>query len=104
MPSVGIFIGITTSTPYGLPSVFSSSQVSVCVELLGVVEADAAEDTEPAGARDRRGDVLGRGEGEDRVLDPEAVAELGAHQVRLPSGEVATLAANDAMASSFALG
>ena len=28
MPSVGIFIGITTSTPYGLPSVLSSSQSS----------------------------------------------------------------------------
>ena len=27
MPSVGIFIGITMSTPYGLPSVLSSSQV-----------------------------------------------------------------------------
>ena len=29
MPSVGIFIGITMSTPYGLPSVLSSSQVRV---------------------------------------------------------------------------
>ena len=29
MPSVGIFIGITTSTPYGLPSVFSSIQVRI---------------------------------------------------------------------------
>ena len=27
VPSVGIFIGITMSTPYGLPSVLSSSQV-----------------------------------------------------------------------------
>ena len=79
MPSVGIFIGITTSTPYGLPSVFSSSQVSVCVELVGVVEPDAAEDAEAAGARHRGGDVLGRGEREDRVLDAEPVAELGAH-------------------------
>ena len=75
MPSVGIFIGITTSTPYGLPSVLSSSQVSVRVELVGVVEPHAAEHAEPAGARDRGGDVLGRGEGEDRVLDAELVAE-----------------------------
>src|SRR5215218_5304047 len=29
LPSVGIFMGITTSTPYGLPSVLSSSQSSV---------------------------------------------------------------------------
>ncbi len=27
VPSVGIFIGMTMSTPYGLPSVLSSSQV-----------------------------------------------------------------------------
>ena len=75
VPSVGIFIGITTSTPYGLPSVLSSSQVSACVELVGVVEPDAAEDAEAAGARDRGGDVLGRGEREDRVLDPEPLTE-----------------------------
>ena len=30
-------------------------------------------------AGDGGGDVLGRGEGEDRVLDPETVAELGTH-------------------------
>ena len=80
VPSVGIFIGITMSTPYGLPSVLSSSQVSVSLELVGVVEADAAEDAEPAGARDRGGDVLGRGEREDRVLDPERVAQRRTHQ------------------------
>ena len=28
LPSVGTFAGITTSTPYGLPSVFSSIQLS----------------------------------------------------------------------------
>ena len=49
------------------------------LELLGLVEPHAAEDTETTGTRDRRGDVLGGGEGEDRVLDPEPVAELGAH-------------------------
>ena len=55
------------------------------LELLGVVEPDAAEDAEAAGARDRGGDVLGGGEGEDRVVDAELVAEVGAHQAGAPS-------------------
>ena len=49
MPSVGIFIGITMSTPYGLPSVLSSSQCQDALELLGVVEPDAAQHAEAAG-------------------------------------------------------
>jgi hypothetical protein len=49
------------------------------LELLGVVEADAAEDAETAGTAHRGCDVLGGGEGEDRVVDPERVAEVGAH-------------------------
>ena len=55
------------------------------VELLGVVEPDRAEHAEPTGTGDRGGHVLGGREGEDRVLDPEPVAEFGAHGLRLLS-------------------
>ena len=72
------------------------------LELLGVVEPDAAEDAEAAGPRDRGGDVLGRGEREDRVLDPELVTE-GVRIGQAPVGAVA-LAANEASASSLAAG
>src|SRR5581483_5664488 len=44
-----------------------------------VVEPDAAEHAEPAGPADRRGDVLGRGESVDRVLDAEQVTQRGTH-------------------------
>ena len=67
MPSVGTFAGMTMSTPYGLPSVFSSIQVEHGVELVGVVEPHAAEHAQPAGPADRRRHVLGRREREDRV-------------------------------------
>ena len=85
VPSVGIFAGITMSTPYGLPSVFSSIQLQDRLELVGVVEPDAAEHAHPAGPGDRRGDLLRRGEREDRVVDAEAVAQLGAHQLAAPA-------------------
>jgi hypothetical protein len=42
-----------------------------------VVEADAAQHAEAAGPADRGGDVLGRGEADDGVLDAEQVAERG---------------------------
>ncbi len=80
VPSVGILAGITMSTPYGLPSVFSSIQLQHGLEVVGIVEPDAAEHAEPAGLADRRGHLLRRGEDEDRVVDAEAVAQLGVHQ------------------------
>ncbi|CDZ90704.1 hypothetical protein RHRU231_750051 [Rhodococcus ruber] len=49
------------------------------VEFGRVVEPDAAEDAETTGPADRGGDVLGRGEPEDRVLDSEFPAEIGVH-------------------------
>ena len=72
--AVGLAVGVVVEPGEGL------------LELVGVVEADAAEHAEPSGARHRRGDVLGRGEGEDRVVDPELVADGGAHGSPLSSG------------------
>ena len=84
MPSVGIFIGITMSTPYGLPSVLSSSQVRTRSSSSVSLKRTQPEHAEPAGPRDRGRDVLGRREREDRVVDPELVAERGAHQAVTP--------------------
>src|SRR5690349_2971645 len=50
------------------------------VEVVRLVETHAAEDAEPARAADRRCDVLGRREPEDRVGYTELVAERGAHR------------------------
>ena len=52
--------------------------VELDLELLGA-EADRAEHTEPAGLAHRGDDVAAVGEGEDRVLDPEHVAQRGSH-------------------------
>ena len=52
--------------------------VQLDLELLGA-EADRAEHAEAARLAHRRDDVAAVGEGEDRVLDPEHVTELGAH-------------------------
>ena len=48
------------------------------LELLGA-EADGAEHAEAAGLADRDDDVAAVGEGEDRELDAESLAELGLH-------------------------
>src|SRR5262249_12436745 len=64
--------------------------VQDAVELLGVVEPDAAEDPQAAGAGDGGRDLLGRGEREDRVLDAEPLAEFGAHQALAPSCALAS--------------
>ena len=92
MPSVGTFAGMTMSTPYGFPSVFSSIQLEHGVEFVRVVEPHAAEHAQPAGPRHRRRDVLGRGEREDRVLDPELIADRGAHQACSRSSAISVAA------------
>ena len=51
------------------------------LEFVGMVEPDAAQHAHPAGPGDRRGDLLRRGEDEDRVVDAEPVAQFGAHQL-----------------------
>ena len=51
------------------------------LEIVGVVEPDAAEHAEAARAADGGGHLLRRGEDEDRVSDPEPFAEFGTHQV-----------------------
>ena len=66
------------STPYGLSPTCSSIHLQLDLELLGR-EADRAEHAEAARLRDRGDDVAAVGEGEDRELDAEAVAELGVH-------------------------
>ena len=52
--------------------------VELDLELLGR-EADGAEHAESAGVGHRRDDVAAMGEGEDRELDAEPVADLGVH-------------------------
>src|SRR5690606_25071811 len=54
------------------------------LEVLGA-EADRPEDAEPAGPAHGGDDVAAVAEGEDRELDSELVAELGAHG-RSPPG------------------
>ena len=76
MPSY--FCGITRSTPYGLSPTCSSIQRALDLELLGR-EADRAQHAEAAGLRDGGHDVAAVGEGEDRELDAQSIAELGAH-------------------------
>src|SRR5262249_24232071 len=49
------------------------------VELVRVVEPYATEDPEPAGAADRGRHLFGRGEADDRVLDPEQVTQGRTH-------------------------
>ena len=49
------------------------------VQLGRVVEPDAAQHPQAAGPADRGGDVLGRGEPDDGMLDAEQVAEGGPH-------------------------
>ena len=70
------------STPYGLPSVFCVHPLQDVLEIVGVVEPDAAEHAETAGPGDRGGHLLRRGEDEDRVLDPEPLTEFSFHGVR----------------------
>jgi hypothetical protein len=55
------------------------------LEIVGIVEAHAAEHAEPTSLADRCGDRLRRGEDEDRIVDAEAVTQLGAHQVFAPT-------------------
>ena len=52
--------------------------VELDLQLLGG-EADGAEHAEPAGLADRDDDVAAMGEGEDRELDTEFVANGGVH-------------------------
>ena len=56
--------------------------VELDLELLGR-EADGAEHAEAAGLADRDDDVAAVGEGEDRELDAEVVADGGVHAMLL---------------------
>src|SRR5581483_1144502 len=70
--------------PVGLAIGVRIEPVERLVELVRVVEAYAAQDAQPTGPGHRSGHVLGRGEGEDRVLEPEPLAEIGVHQADTP--------------------
>jgi hypothetical protein len=50
------------------------------LEIIGFVEPDTPENTEPTGPADSRGDLFRWRENEDRIVDAEAVTQLGAHQ------------------------
>ncbi len=64
----------------GLPVDVVVDPVELDLELLGT-ETDRAEHAETAGFADRGDDVATVGEGEDRVLDPELVAERRSHRI-----------------------
>src|SRR5207245_278413 len=69
----------------GGPSAFALLRAGVHpvqghLQLVRVVEADAAEHAEAACPAHRRGDVLRRGEADDGMLDAEQVAQVGAHR------------------------
>ncbi len=65
--------------PVGPPVGVRVHPVEHRVELGRVVEPDAAEHAKTAGPADRGGDVLGRGEADDRVVDAEQVADRRPH-------------------------
>ena len=72
------FSGIAKSTPYGLPSMFSSIQRQLDLELVGA-ERERAEHAVAAGLAHRGDDVAAVREGEERELDAELVTDGGAH-------------------------
>ena len=103
LPSVGIFIGITTSTPYGFPSVFSSSQVSTCSSSSGSLNRTAPSTPSPP-ARETAAATCSDGV---KAKIGYSIPKRSHSSVRMgqaPVGEVATLAAKEANASSLALG
>jgi SAM-dependent methyltransferase len=57
------------------------------LQLVGL-EADRPQDSQTSGVGHGRGHVAAVGESEDRELDPEAVADLGAHVGHSPSASV----------------
>ena len=73
-PFRGHRAGMTTSHAVRPPVGVRVHPVQGRVQLGRVVVPDAAEHAKAAGPADRRGDLLGRAEAEDRVLDAEQVA------------------------------
>ncbi len=69
---------------------FSSIQLQLDLELLGG-EADRAEHAEPAGLADGDDHVAAVGEGEDRELDVEFVADGGVHACSVGRSPIARL-------------
>ena len=73
------------STPYGRSPMCSSIQFSSISSCSGV-KPDRAEHAEAAGLAHRDDDVTAVGEGEDRELDAELVADGGVHGCSLADG------------------
>jgi hypothetical protein len=65
--------------PVGPPVGVRVHPVKHRVQLGRVIEPDTAEHAKTAGSADRGGDVLGRGEADDRVVDAEDVADRRPH-------------------------
>ena len=72
------------------------------LEVVGVVEPHAAQHTEPAGLADRGGDLLRWREDEDRIVDAEAVTQVGTHQVGVPTWLACTSSAGRSSVVSLA--
>jgi hypothetical protein len=72
------------------------------LQVVCVVEPHAAEHAEAARLADRSGNLLRRREDEDRIVDAEAVAQLGAHQDGVPTWLACTSSAGRSSVWSLA--
>src|SRR6185503_1165836 len=72
------------------------------LEIVGVVEPHTPEHAESARPGDRRGDLLRWRENEDRIVDAEAVTQLGPHQGAVPTWLACTSSAGRSSVWSLA--
>ena len=70
---------MTVSTPYGFPSTCSSIHLQFDLQLFGA-EAHRPQHTQATGLGDGSRYIAAVGEGKDRILDLEDVAELRSHE------------------------